>query len=76
MAATLKERLLVHLDRLALVRPQDLLERRYQKFRELGVFSEKVIKLEQDEKPAAPDEADEADEEKAGDEAAASSSEA
>jgi len=52
MADTLKERLLVHLDRLALVKPQDLLERRYQKFREQGVFSEKVIKLKQDEKPA------------------------
>jgi acetyl-CoA carboxylase carboxyl transferase subunit alpha len=52
MAATLKERLLVYLDRLAIVRPDDLLERRYQRFRELGVFSEKVIKLKQEEKPA------------------------
>jgi acetyl-CoA carboxylase carboxyl transferase subunit alpha len=53
MAAVLKERLLVHLDRLALVRPDDLLERRYQRFRDLGVFSEKVIKLKQEEAPAA-----------------------
>jgi acetyl-CoA carboxylase carboxyl transferase subunit alpha len=45
MAAMLKERLLVHLDRLAVVAPQDLLERRYQKFRGMGVFSEKVIRL-------------------------------
>jgi acetyl-CoA carboxylase carboxyl transferase subunit alpha len=55
MAATLKERLLVQLDRLSIVKPDDLLERRYQRFRELGVFSEKVIKLKAEEKPA-PDE--------------------
>jgi len=73
MAATFKERLLVHLDRLALVRPQDLLERRYQKFREMGVFSEKVIKLKQDETPA---EQEQADDEAKGDAPAASSSEA
>jgi len=58
MAATLKERLLVYLDRLAVVKPDDLLERRYQKFRELGVVSEKVIKLKQEEKPAEPEETD------------------
>ncbi len=40
MAATLKERLLVHLDRLAVVKPDDLLERRYQRCRERGVYSE------------------------------------
>jgi len=59
MAAVLKQRLLVHLDRLAVVKPDDLLERRYQKFRQLGVVSEKVIKLKQDEKPAKQEEAPE-----------------
>jgi acetyl-CoA carboxylase carboxyl transferase subunit alpha len=79
MAATLKERLAVHLDRLALVRPNDLLERRYQRFRALGVYSDKVIKLdrrgdlEQDEKRAGQEATAEAGE---GDAPAASSSEA
>jgi acetyl-CoA carboxylase carboxyl transferase subunit alpha len=85
MAATLKERLLVHLDRLAVVRPDDLLERRYQRFRTLGAYSDKVIKLdrrgdpdrqddlEQHEKPAGQEETPEASE---GDTPAASSSEA
>jgi acetyl-CoA carboxylase carboxyl transferase subunit alpha len=59
MVATVKERLLVHLDRLAIVKPDDLLERRYQRFRELGVFSEKVIKLKAEDKPAPQDNADE-----------------
>ena len=85
MAAMLKERLLVHLDRLGVVRPDDLLERRYQRFRALGVYSDKVIKLdrhgdldrrgdlEQGEKPAGQEESPEASE---GDTPAASSSEA
>jgi acetyl-CoA carboxylase carboxyl transferase subunit alpha len=79
MAATLKERLLVHLDRLGVVRPDDLLERRYQRFRALGVYSDKVIKLDrgsdrkQDEKPAGQEEGTEANE---GDTPAASSSDA
>jgi acetyl-CoA carboxylase carboxyl transferase subunit alpha len=73
MAATLKERLLVHLDRLALVKPQDLLERRYRKFREMGVFSEKVIKLKQEETPPAAQEISEPAE---GDTTEVSSSEA
>jgi hypothetical protein len=79
MAAMLKERLLVHLDRLGVVRPDDLLARRYQRFRALGVYSDKVIKLdrrgdlEQDEKPAGQEKSPEASE---GDPPAASSSEA
>jgi len=72
MAATLTERLLVQLDRLAIVKPDDLLDRRYQRFRELGVFSEKVIKLKQEEKPAPDENADE----HAGGASAVSSSEA
>ncbi|MBN1916382.1 MAG: acetyl-CoA carboxylase carboxyltransferase subunit alpha [Verrucomicrobia bacterium] len=58
MAAAIKERLIVHLDRLSIVRPDDLLDRRYQRFREIGVFSEKVIKLKQEEKPTADQLAD------------------
>jgi len=72
VAATVKQRLIVHLDRLSVVRPDDLLERRYQRFRDLGVFSDKVIKLKQEE-PAPEQETTEAQEP---DEPAASSSDA
>jgi acetyl-CoA carboxylase carboxyl transferase subunit alpha len=71
VAATLKQRLLVQLDRLSVVRPDDLLERRYQRFRDLGVFSDKVIKLK--EQPAPEQETTEAHDH---DEPAASSSDA
>lgn len=42
MAATLKGSLLTAIDRLVGLAPEELLERRYEKFRRIGVFEEKV----------------------------------
>ncbi len=42
MAATLKGSLLTAIDRLVGLSPEELLERRYEKFRRIGVFEEKV----------------------------------
>jgi acetyl-CoA carboxylase carboxyl transferase subunit alpha len=48
MAAILKKHLTLYLEKLGGLRVDELLESRYQKFRQMGVFEEKIIKLEQD----------------------------
>ncbi len=47
MGTTLKKYLITYLDRLIDIPADELLEARYQKFRSIGVFTEKILKLKQ-----------------------------
>ena len=49
MGAILKKHLTQYLEKLIRVPVDELLETRYQKFRQMGVFEEKIIKLEQEQ---------------------------
>ena len=60
-AAILKSHITKYLEQLTPLPVEKLLENRYRKFRKMGVFEEKIIRLEQEDGTAGQEEADDED---------------